>query len=56
MGRSIQLDSDGNDITCMKNFDALKYPCRECDREDCDEREEYHDLSNSRSKKSVHGT
>lgn len=41
MSRSIQLDSDGNDITCMKNFDALKYPCRECDREDCDEREEY---------------
>lgn len=41
MGRSIQLDSDGSDITCMKEFDALKYPCRECDREDCDEREEY---------------
>lgn len=41
MSRLIQLDSDGNDITCMKNFDALKYPCGECDREDCDEREEY---------------
>lgn len=41
MGRLIQLDSDGNDITCMKEFDALKYPCRECDREGCDEREKY---------------
>ncbi len=38
---SIQLDSDGNDITCMNEFDALKYPCRECDRENCEEREEY---------------
>ena len=25
----------------MKEFDALKYPCQECDREDCEEREEY---------------
>ena len=41
MSRSIQLDSDGNDITCMKEFDALKYPCRECNKENCDEREEY---------------
>lgn len=41
MSRLIQLDSDGNDITCMKEFDALKYPCRECDRDVCDEREQY---------------
>lgn len=41
MSRSIQLDSNGNDITCMKEFDALKHPCRECNREDCDEREKY---------------
>lgn len=41
MSRSIQLNSNGNDITCMKEFDALKYPCRECNREDCKEREEY---------------
>lgn len=41
MSGSIQLNSDGNDITCMKVFGALKYPCRECDREDCEEREEY---------------
>lgn len=40
MSRSIQLDSNGNDITCMKEFNALKYSCRECDREDCDERAE----------------
>lgn len=38
MSRSIQLDSDGNDITCMKEFDALRYPCKECNREDCKER------------------
>lgn len=41
MSRSIQLDSDGKDIICMKEFDALKYPCKEYDREDCDEREKY---------------
>lgn len=41
MSRTIQLDSYGNDITCMKNFDALKYPCDECDRVDCKERENY---------------
>lgn len=56
MGRSIQLDSDGNDITCMKEFDALKYPCDECIKEDCEEREEYYDISNSRSKSSIYGT
>lgn len=56
MGRSIRLDSDGNDITCMKEFDALKYPCDECIKEDCEEREEYHDISNSRQKESIHGT
>lgn len=39
MSSPIQLDSDGNDITCMKEFDALKYPCRECKRQDCEERE-----------------
>lgn len=41
MSRSIQLDSGGNDITCMKVFNALKCPCQQCDREDCDEKEEY---------------
>lgn len=40
MSRTITYDSHGKDITCMKTFDALKYPCRECDRKDCDEREE----------------
>lgn len=46
MGRLTQLDSDGNDITCMKEFDALRYPCKECDREDCDEREKYEETEN----------
>jgi len=41
MSRSIQLDLDGNDITCMKEFDALEYPCQECNSEDCEERENY---------------
>lgn len=34
MSRSIQLDSDGNDITCMKEFDVLKHPCDLCKRKD----------------------
>ena len=38
MSRTITYDSHGKDITCMKEFDALKYPCEECDREDCEER------------------
>ena len=46
MSRSIQLDSDGNDITCMKEFDALKYPCDSCDKEDCEEREDYEKTKN----------
>ena len=41
MSRTITYDSHGRDITCMKEFNALKYPCIECDREDCEEREEY---------------
>lgn len=56
MSRSIQLDSNGNDITCMKEFDVLRYPCDGCTREDCEEREEYHDISNSRPKASIYGT
>lgn len=41
MSRLIQLNTNGNDITCMKEFDALKYPCEECARKDCEEREKY---------------
>lgn len=41
MSRSIKLDSNGYDITCMKEFDALKYPCNGCSKTDCDEREKY---------------
>lgn len=48
MSRSIQLDSDDKDITCMKEFDALEYPCKECDREDCDEREEYKETESTK--------
>ena len=36
----LTYDSKGRDITCMKEFSALKYPCRECNVIDCDEREE----------------
>ena len=39
MSETIMYDSQGRDITCMKEYGALKYPCRECDREDCEERE-----------------
>ena len=41
MSRIITYDSQGNDITCMKEFYALKYPCKECNRTDCEEREDY---------------
>lgn len=44
MSRIISLDSDGNDITCMKVFDALTCPCSACDIEDCPDRETYEDL------------
>lgn len=30
----------------MKEFDALKYPCEECDRKDCEERDIYEDRTN----------
>jgi hypothetical protein len=39
MSRIISFDSEGNDITCMKEFDALAYPCSACDNEDCTDRE-----------------
>lgn len=37
----ITYDSKGNCITCMKEFDALKFPCNECSRKHCEEREHY---------------
>ena len=46
MSRTITYDSQGRDITCMKEFDALKYPCKECNRTDCEERENYEDRVN----------
>ena len=39
MGRTVMLNCRGDDITCMKVFDALEHPCSECDVEDCTERE-----------------
>lgn len=44
MSRTITLDFDGNDITCMKIFDALAYPCSACDNEDYPDRETYEEL------------
>ena len=44
MDRTVTLDYYGNDITCMKTFDALKYPCYICDNEDCPNREVYEDI------------
>ena len=46
MSRIITCDLQGRDITCMKEFDILKYPCNECDIEDCEERENYEDRVN----------
>lgn len=39
MDRTIRFDSKGNDITCMKVFDALENPCDACNIEDCPDRE-----------------
>ena len=41
MSRTITYDLQGRDITYMKEYGALKYPCQECDREICEEREDY---------------
>ena len=46
MDRTITLDCDGNDITCMKVFDALAYPCSACDIKDCPDRETYSEVKN----------
>ena len=40
MSRKITYDAQGNDITCMKVFDALENPCEICDRTECEERKE----------------
>lgn len=41
MNKTITFDSEGNDITCMKEFDALEYPCDCCIVNDCPDRETY---------------
>ena len=46
MSRTITYDSHGKDITCMKEYDALKYPCQECDRTDCEESGNYENRIN----------
>lgn len=48
MSSLTQFDSNGNDITCMKEFDSLKYSCRKCDRENCEGREDYEKTKNSK--------
>ena len=30
-----------NTENSLREYDALKYPCNECDRTDCEEREDY---------------
>lgn len=46
MGRKITYDSQGNDITCMKEFDGLMNPCKVCDMDDCKDRENRKDEEN----------
>lgn len=53
MDRTISFDCDGNDITCMKVFDALAYPCSACDIEDCPDREIYKDDEEQRIKRDI---
>lgn len=43
MSKTITFDSEGNDITCMKEFDALEYPCDYCVVNDCLDRKIYGD-------------
>ena len=38
MGRIINFDSNGSDITCMKTFDTLANPCDACDISSCPDR------------------
>ena len=44
MDRTMRFDCNGNDITCMKVFDALAYPCDTCNIKDCPDREIYDDV------------
>lgn len=39
MGRRITLNSKGEDVTCMKQHDALVNPCGSCSNYDCPDRE-----------------
>lgn len=44
MGRTVSFDIDGNDVTCMKEFDALLNSCDACGIEDCPDRETIIDI------------
>ena len=46
MSRTVSFDNNGNDITYMKVFDALAYPCDACDIKDCPNRETYNNDDN----------
>lgn len=43
-------DSNGNVITYMKEFDALKYSCNKCDKTNCEERKNYEKAENKNMK------
>ena len=43
MSAVLTFDIYGNDVTCVKEYDALLYPCKECDNYDCEDRETYED-------------
>ena len=44
MDRTITFDCSGNNITCMKVFDALENPCSACDIKNCPDRDTYEDI------------
>lgn len=48
MSATLTFDIYGNDITCMKEYDALLHPCNECDNYDCEDREVYEEDQNRR--------
>lgn len=52
----LTYDSNGSDITCMKEYDALKYPCLSCDRKDCGERKQRMELSDIKINKTFANT
>lgn len=37
MSKTFMYDSQGKDITCMKEYDALENPCEVCNKTDCED-------------------